>query len=156
MPAARCRKLASDVVEMRERIFAQKGSQNLWDIKQVRGGLIDLEFLVQYLQLLMPARFRNVWIKTPRALCASLLAMVCWTWGDAETLIDGAWRLHTLTQILRLCTDGKFDAATAPTGLKNLLVRATNSPDFARLEARLSETHSDISALFKKYISDLI
>ncbi len=36
---------------MRERIAAQKGSSDLWDLKQVRGGLVDLEFIAQFLQL---------------------------------------------------------------------------------------------------------
>ena len=36
---------------MRARIAAEKGTDNIWDLKQVRGGLVDLEFIAQYLQL---------------------------------------------------------------------------------------------------------
>ncbi len=150
------RKLANDVIEMRERIFAEKGSQHLWDIKQVRGGLIDLEFLVQYLQLVHASNVPQCLDQNTSGALRKLASNGVLDWGAAETLIDGAWRLHTLTQILRLCTDKPFDAKTAPIGLKNLLVRATNSPDFARLEARLVETQADISALFKKYLVDII
>jgi glutamate-ammonia-ligase adenylyltransferase len=44
-------KIAADVREMRARIAADKGTDNIWNLKQVRGGLVDLEFIAQYLQL---------------------------------------------------------------------------------------------------------
>ena len=40
---------------MRARIEREKGSPDLWDLKQVRGGLVDLEFIAQYLQLVHAA-----------------------------------------------------------------------------------------------------
>ena len=45
-------KTAGEVREMRERIAAEKGTADIWNLKQVRGGLVDLEFIAQYLQLI--------------------------------------------------------------------------------------------------------
>ncbi len=45
-------KIAADVRDMRQRIAAEKGTDNIWDLKQVRGGLVDVEFVAQYLQLI--------------------------------------------------------------------------------------------------------
>ena len=45
-------RIAADVRDMRKRIEAEKATDDIWDLKQVRGGLVDLEFLVQYLQLI--------------------------------------------------------------------------------------------------------
>src|SRR5262249_38784521 len=42
---------AGDVRAMRERIAKEKGTHDPWELKQVRGGLVDLEFIAQYLQL---------------------------------------------------------------------------------------------------------
>ncbi len=151
MPRDRA-KLAADVAEMRERIFAEKGSENLWDIKQVRGGLIDLEFLVQFLQLANADNVPDCLDQNTAGALRKLASNGVLGWEDAEKLIDGAWLLHTLTQILRLCTDKKFEAETAPAGLKKLLVRATDSPDFSRLELRLIQTQKEISALFDKHV----
>ncbi len=53
---ARRAKIAADVLDMRERIAAEKGTENIWDLKQVRGGLVDLEFIAQYLQLVQCRR----------------------------------------------------------------------------------------------------
>ncbi len=144
--------IARDVVEMRERIFKQKGSRNIWNIKQVRGGLVDLEFLVQTLQLIHAADHpdcldQNTSEALRKLACAGVL-----DWGEAERLIDGAWLLHVLTQILRLCYDEKFEVETAPPGLKNLLTRAADSPDFAHLEARLADTQAGILELFEKHV----
>src|SRR5262249_27713523 len=43
--------LASDVVDMRRAIAAEKRDDARWDLKYAAGGLIDLEFIAQYLQL---------------------------------------------------------------------------------------------------------
>jgi glutamate-ammonia-ligase adenylyltransferase len=146
------RKVAIDVVEMRERIYAEKGSVRPWDIKQARGGLIDLEFTNQYLQLIHAHKHPECLDQNTGTALRKLAACGVLDWGDAEILIDGAWLLHTMTQILRLCTETEFEASKAPQGLKNLLVRAADSPDFSHLEARLVETQSSIRHLFEKHV----
>ena len=47
--------IAGDVVEMRTAIAAEKGDSDRWNLKYVAGGLIDLEFIAQYLQLVHAA-----------------------------------------------------------------------------------------------------
>ncbi len=45
-------KLASEIVEMRSKMLAgHENSSGLFDIKQDRGGMVDIEFIVQYLVL---------------------------------------------------------------------------------------------------------
>ena len=48
-------KIAADVRDMRARIAKEKGTEDIWDLKQVRGGLVDVEFIAQYLQLVHAA-----------------------------------------------------------------------------------------------------
>ena len=48
--------IAGDVVEMRAAIATEKGDSERWNLKYVAGGLIDLEFIAQYLQLVHAAR----------------------------------------------------------------------------------------------------
>ena len=45
------KKLAADVQEMRKLIGEEKPPANSWDFKLIPGGLVDLEFLLQYLVL---------------------------------------------------------------------------------------------------------
>ena len=53
-------KIAADVLDMRERIAKEKGTDDIWDLKQVRGGLVDVEFIAQYLQLVHAAAHPEV------------------------------------------------------------------------------------------------
>ena len=61
--------------------------------------------------------------------------------------------MHDLTQILRLCLEGYFDPATAPSGLKELLANAGDAESFAELEDRLRSTLSRVAGLFNDIIA---
>ena len=41
-------RLAPDVRTMRAKIATEKGTEDIWELKQVRGGLVDLEFIAQF------------------------------------------------------------------------------------------------------------
>jgi glutamate-ammonia-ligase adenylyltransferase len=43
--------LVADVADMRARLAREFGSQSLWEVKQRPGGLVDISFVAQYLQL---------------------------------------------------------------------------------------------------------
>lgn len=43
--------LVADVADMRARMAAEHATKSLWDAKHLRGGLVDIEFIAQYLQL---------------------------------------------------------------------------------------------------------
>ncbi|MDH5411495.1 MAG: bifunctional [glutamine synthetase] adenylyltransferase/[glutamine synthetase]-adenylyl-L-tyrosine phosphorylase, partial [Alphaproteobacteria bacterium] len=45
-------RLVVDVADMRIRMAKQHRGESLWDVKHHRGGLVDIEFMAQYLQLL--------------------------------------------------------------------------------------------------------
>ena len=63
---------------------------------------------------------------------------------------------HNLTQILRLCLPGDFDAKTAAPGLCGLLARAADVPDFATLDAFLAETEAKVRDEFKRILDALL
>ncbi len=61
--------VAADVVEMRGAIAKEKGDADAWDLKYAAGGLIDIEFIAQYLQLLHAATAPQILdISTARVL----------------------------------------------------------------------------------------
>jgi glutamate-ammonia-ligase adenylyltransferase len=146
-------KVAADVLDMRARIAAEKGTDNIWDLKQVRGGLVDLEFIAQYLQLIHAAEHPEVLDQNTVAAFQKLTRAGLIDAHEAQTLIDASRLLHSLTQILRLCLEGPFDPATAPGGLKDLLARAGDAPSFGVLEARLKSALAEVSVLFSRLIA---
>ena len=50
------RAIAADVIEMRAAIAKEKGDADPWDLKYAAGGLVDIEFIAQYLQLIHAGR----------------------------------------------------------------------------------------------------
>ena len=99
--------IAGDVVEMRRAIATEKGDSDRWDLKYVAGGLIDIEFIAQYLQLVHAA-------EQPEILDTSTARVLdkAWRLGllateDAEVLRPAVRLYHDLTQILRLCLPGR-------------------------------------------------
>jgi glutamate-ammonia-ligase adenylyltransferase len=145
-------KIATDVLEMRERIAKEKGTNNIWDMKQIRGGLVDLEFIAQFLQLVHSADHPEILDQnTIRALCKARDAGVLET-GDARNLVAAAHLYSTLGQIVRLCQDGLFDPDKAPQDLKALLSRAVGVDDFSKIEPMLAEQQQNVTELFGKII----
>ena len=144
--------VAGDVVEMRGAIAQEKGDGNRWDLKYAAGGLVDLEFIAQYLQLVHAAA-------TPEILDTSTARVLdkAWRLGvlateDAEVLRPAVRLYQNLTQILRLCLPGPFDPKTATPGLTTLLARAADVPDFATLEAFVAETEAKVRKSFVRIL----
>lgn len=144
--------IARDVQDMRARIAAEKGTDNIWSLKQVRGGLVDLEFIAQYLQLVNAAAHPGVLDQTTLAAYRKLAAAGLLPPADADALIQATRLIHNLTQVLRLCLEGDFDPASAPSGLKALLARAGDAPDFPTLEGHLRDTLGAVAVQFGRLI----
>jgi glutamate-ammonia-ligase adenylyltransferase len=70
----------------------------------------------------------------------------------ADALLPAARLLNNLTQVLRLCLDERFEPAKAPDGLKSLLARAGDAPDFRHLEAELVAREAEVATLFDQLI----
>src|SRR5208282_3657499 len=122
--------IAREVTKMRALIAHEKGDRDLWDLKLVRGGLMDIEFVAQYLSLAFAhARPGILDVSTRRVIdkagAAGLLSA-----GEVETLVE-AHRLYTdATQFMRLAIAGPFDPARAAAGVKRRIAAATGFPDF--------------------------
>jgi glutamate-ammonia-ligase adenylyltransferase len=145
-------KIAADVRDMRQRIWAEKGTDNIWDLKQVRGGLVDVEFIAQHLQLVHAAAHPEVLDQGTAAALHKLARAGLLDQDAADILIPATRLLGDLTQVLRLCLEGKFDPAAAPHGLKELLARAGDAPSFAALEQRLRDVLGAVAGLFDRLI----
>ncbi len=146
-------KIVADVRDMRQRIAAEKGTENIWDLKQVRGGLVDLEFMAQFLQLMHAADNPLVLDQNTVQALLKLERAGYLAGAAAGVLVPAARLISDLTQILRLSLDTAFDPATAPEGLKALLARIGGAPTFALLEVQLRETLAEVAALFEQVVA---
>jgi glutamate-ammonia-ligase adenylyltransferase len=145
-------KTAADVREMRQRIAKEKATDDIWDLKQVRGGLVDIEFMAQYLQLIHAHRHPDVLDQNTVQVLRKLRSEGLLEERHADILGPGARLVNNLTQVIRLCIQGPFNPATAPDGLKDLLAQAGGMPDFERLQGELRRTLAEVTALFDEVV----
>ena len=146
--------IAGDVFEMRKAIATEKGDGDRWDLKHAAGGLLDIEFIAQYLQLV------HAW-QMPEILDTSTARVLdkAWKLGvlatpEAEVLRTAARLYHDLTQLLRLCLPPPFDPTTAAPDFVALLARAADVPDFTTLDAFVRETQAKVRASFRRIIGE--
>ena len=144
--------IAADAAEMRRAIAQEKGEGERWDLKYAAGGLIDVEFIAQYLQLVNAAAHPDI-LDPSTVRClekASRLGLL--TPEDSEALRPAAQLYQDLSQILRLCLTAPFDSKTAGEGLLRLLARAADVPDFPTLDAHLVETQERVRKSFLRIL----
>jgi [glutamine synthetase] adenylyltransferase / [glutamine synthetase]-adenylyl-L-tyrosine phosphorylase len=143
-------KLLKDAREMRAKLAAQFPGRNRWDLKFAAGGLVDLEFIAQTLQLREAHRAHEILDTNTIGALQRLAKIGALDEGDAATLIDAAKLEHALTHVLRIALDGTLDPATATPGLKALLTRAGAAADFEALEEKLATAQIAVRAIFNR------
>ena len=126
--------LALDVDEMRQRIAAEHRNPGFWDVKNRPGGMLDIEFIAQFLQLAHAARHPTILaVNTIAAIEAAARAGVL----DAQAARELAGSLalwRNVQALLKLTGEEPFDADKAPAALKALIAAGAGSVDFGALK----------------------
>ncbi len=146
-------KTAADVREMRARIEAEKATADIWQTKTHRGGLIDAEFIAQFMQIVHAADEPGVLSPNTAQALRNLMAAGILSLADGNTLLRALELYQDAAHILRLCTEGGFEPAAAPKDLTALLLETTGEPDIERLEARLREAYAATAQLFATLVA---
>lgn len=147
-------RLRADVTDMRARLARGHPPASIWDVKYAAGGLIDVEFIAQYLQLAHAHENPDV-LDTATATALEKLALAGkLDAGTAKSLIRAGRLWRTIQGMLRFTYDGPFSEDAAPAGLKAALARAAETEDFPALKARMEETAQETRAIFVRLIGD--
>jgi glutamate-ammonia-ligase adenylyltransferase len=145
-------KVAADVLEMRAMVEEAKGGEGAWDLKQAPGGLVDIEFIAQFLQLVHAANHPDLISTETEAVLLAAAKDGVLPAAESEVLLP-ALRLHqALMQILRLCIDERFDPEKAPGALLRRLAEAADLPDFPTLDRHLRDTEAAVRRSFERLI----
>jgi glutamate-ammonia-ligase adenylyltransferase len=145
-------KVHSDVTDMRKLMIREQGSTGLWDIKRARGGLVELEFIAQTLQLLHAAKYPEVLDTNTLSALGKLHAAGLIEEGDHAALKAAGLLYHRLTQVLRLCLEGPYEPKRSLPALNQLVASVAASPDIPTAEALLAETQAQVASLFEKLV----
>ena len=146
--------MARDVAEMRELMLRERPPANGWDLKLTPGGLVDIEFAVQALQVAHAAAGGPLETATGTALQA--LAAAGLADPAALTTLADALRLQSaLNQLLKLALAEDADPAREPEGFRALLTRAAGCDSFDALQTRLDDTQCKAHLAYQAVLQDL-
>ena len=117
-------------------------------MKLLRGGLVDIDFIAQYLLLRHGPETPGLAPGSAYEICRQLAAHGCIEHGFAAALQDADQFLGEIFNRLRLCCDRDFDEESALPGLKKLLCDAAGMDDFGALKARLIDVERDVMGYY--------
>jgi glutamate-ammonia-ligase adenylyltransferase len=146
------KKTARDVREMRELMEQERPPKGDWDLKLFPGGLVDVEFAAQHLQIVHAAAGGPLEQNTGDALAAIRAAGL----ADGASLdaLEAAWRLQQdLTQLLKVALEDNADPEAEPKALQALLARAAGVKDFRALKKALAKVRTDARAAFESVVA---
>jgi glutamate-ammonia-ligase adenylyltransferase len=127
---------AADVRAMRELMARERPPSGFWDFKLIDGGLVDIEFAAQFLQLIHAPAGGPLRQNTAEALEALAAAKLAPPALLADLAV--AWRLQQdLTQLLRVAIARDSDPDQEPSALRTLMAKAAGVRDHRALRAAL-------------------
>src|SRR5882724_114554 len=141
--------VAKNVADMRRAIALEKGEEDIWDLKYAAGGMVDIDFIAQYLQLVHAADKPDILDVSTLHVLDKAARLGVLPQSSAEVLRPAARLYHDLTQFLRLCATERFKPETAGEDLLRIMARAGDAPDFSSLEARVKETQTEVRRVFR-------
>ena len=142
--------LLKDVLDMRARIATQFPSRNPWALKHVRGGMVDMDFIAQYLVLRYAPEHPAIWHRNARKVFEAAHADHLLDASVTASLIAAKKFMSDLMSLLRLSAPGGLITDDAPQGLKNLLCRALRIKKFSALKTQLLECEAQVLAAFER------
>jgi [glutamine synthetase] adenylyltransferase / [glutamine synthetase]-adenylyl-L-tyrosine phosphorylase len=146
-------RLLVDVADMRQRVADANPRPSPWDLRNRRGGLVDLEFTIQYLMLRHAARHPEVLRRDPAAAIAALGDLGALPPQGTRELAEALALLRHVRALIALLFEGIPDAAALAGGGGASLARCAGAVDFARLEADITAACTRVRAWYDRLIA---
>jgi glutamate-ammonia-ligase adenylyltransferase len=145
-------KLLIDVADMRLRMAREHKAESPWEVKHLRGGLVDIEFIAQYLQLRWGADHPSLILTNTDDVLAEAERLGLLTGHQGEQLREALRLWSAIQQVLRQTIEGQFREDIAPGRLKDVLVRASGSTHFEGLRVLMTERAQQVLGLYEQLI----
>jgi [glutamine synthetase] adenylyltransferase / [glutamine synthetase]-adenylyl-L-tyrosine phosphorylase len=147
------RHLVQDVDKMKTRIFANRESFDL-DIKSLEGGLVSLEFIVQFLHLSVAEKHPDSIMYDLPTFISSLPNLSTLTEPQSR-LLSEAWYLYVgLQAVVRLSTGPKANYEDLANSTKSTLASVFGEKDLENAQAKLQLLCKEIAQLYNVLIAE--
>ncbi len=148
-------KLLRDVADMRARLAREKPAECSWSLKQLRGGPVDIEFIVQYLILKHAAEHPAILASSTLEMIRNLVNANLLDSHTGERLSAAFQQWQRLQGMLSLTVEDDVTAdkvSEFSDALKSRLARVGGSEDFEVLERSMHELAVEVSGLFQELV----
>ena len=149
--------LLTDVATMRARIDGERHTDFIWEIKDIRGGLVDIEFIAQYLQLRHAHDHPEILSNNTGEALANLEGAGLLTKEHSATLLSALNLWQAMQGMLRLTIEGYFKPerqSEIPEALKHALAKSGGCEDFQALIAHMEKTAAAVYEIFQELIEN--
>ena len=143
--------LRNDVAKMRERMANEFRTHDAWSIKHRRGGLVDIEFIAQYLLLVAAQKDLSVVTGNTGEALANLAAAGYLSEPDAGDLRD-AWALWTRLQALQRLIGENANLIDVPLPLQGLFTEAAKLFDVGELPDRMETAYAQVLDAYNRIV----
>ncbi|OEJ65224.1 bifunctional [glutamine synthetase] adenylyltransferase/[glutamine synthetase]-adenylyl-L-tyrosine phosphorylase [Magnetovibrio blakemorei] len=148
-------KLVVDVADMRTRMDAQRHTDMIWEIKNFRGGLVDIEFISQYLQLKNGHAHPEILSPNTRTALSNLKEARILEPSIATRLIQTLDLWQSIQGLLRLTVTAaqraRADYVMAPS-LQQHICRLVGSDTFEGAQTQIKATADEVLAIFEALV----
>jgi glutamate-ammonia-ligase adenylyltransferase len=146
---------ARDMLDMRKLMARERPPKDDWDLKLSSGGMVDIEFAVQTLQLVHASQGGPLCANTLQALTAFKAANLANAAHIAD--LEQAWLvLQDVSQVLKLALADGTSPAAEPAAFRSLLARSAHLRQFSSLMPRLLKVRKAAHNAFEAIAHDLI
>ena len=143
--------LLFEVAKMRHRLADNFATSNIWAMKHIRGGIIDVEFICQYLLLKHGAEHQEILKKNTLNQINALSDAGILESAIANELYNACHVLQAIQAMLRLCLDNAATHQEKPYALLlTLAARFDSKPD--KIEGIILENQNFIHNLYYEII----
>lgn len=139
-------KLKKDVLEMRGEMDKHLPARTPWDVKRRRGGLVDLEFMAQYLTLREAPGGALPPLGSPAAILANLTRTDLLPSETAQQLAEAYDCLSTVQSVLRVGFDKPPETADINPSMAATLARGLGKTGLRNAETALSKACNSVIA----------
>ena len=141
-------KLVKNITDLRAKISKEFGSSDIWNLKYVHGGLLDIDFIVQYFILLNANKYPEILTNSSDKALEKLIELKLIDEKIGNQLLESYNFMNSLLLISRLCGGGVINEAKIPQGLKNLIAATLDLPSFELVKTDLIDATTNASAYF--------
>ena len=145
-------KLVIDVADMRRRIAEENPQPSPWDLRNRPGGLLDLEFIVQYLMLRHAASSPQILCRAIAEALAALAEAGLLSPQTRHELGGAAALFRNVQAVLTLIGDGSATAGTFADVDAAALAAVLGAIDFARLDADIGVAAASVQKWYYRLI----